>query len=112
MALASVLEELKTYGLIGPTQLRLTNIMLNGLPRNQRLTVNFTQVWLEVTGASELLRLNPDYYARLLGEVFTLDVQVVHQVDVDVTRTFARERWFQSPCSLKSLRNVLLAHCV
>jgi hypothetical protein len=112
MALTSVLEELKTNGLRGSTQLYLTNIMLNGLPRNQRLTVNSTQVWLTVTGASELLRVNPDYYACLLEEVFTLDVQVLHQVDVDVTRTFAREKWFQDPSSLKSLRNVLLAHCV
>jgi TBC1 domain family member 8/9 len=63
-----------------------------------------------LSGASNLIIENPGYYQKLLISKMQIESAATIQIDKDLDRTFATEKFFINTKNVKKLRNVLVAY--
>ena len=65
------------------------------------------KVWMLVSGAANLMNMNPDYYFTLRDRVRTYPNPCFNQIELDLRRTFPNDDQSEVEQLIVPLRNVL-----
>jgi TBC1 domain family member 2A len=87
-----------------PPEERLKKLCRKGVPPQLR-----KWVWMEISGAAARQKAAPAGYFRMAIEEGRTTSPFVHQINLDVPRTFPNCAWVQSEPGQASIRRVLLA---
>jgi len=68
-------------------------------------------VWLKCSGAYNMMLTNPGYYELLLANKIDYPNPIIHQIEIDLNRTYPDEKDLKKLENLTTpLRNVLTAY--